>query len=506
MEQIITNAAKAGVAEWVCCPGTHNRSFITTLEHCPSVHRWRSSDECAAGFFALGRIQATARPVAVVAGDGANAASLLPAVVEAYYERRPLIVMTLESEQPGSGDCGEYARAAQENLFSAFAPGIRIELPRREGWRDPDLVSLCAEELPIHLHLTYTEDFATSPRNMGAIHVAAPPPRPRFRGDLSELSKVLRFHATEEGLALVLGGLDPDEQESALWLARTTRVPVLADATSGLREKLDSQLLCNGSDLLIDNPPRYVLRIGAVPSFPFWKALEEMPQTDVFSITRTGFSGLKRPSCIIEGEPEQIVKALDDVIRVGDPCNYFSASRKSAGQWEELLLAYPESSAALVQAFAQHVCLAEVLLLGNPGMLELWNNATHMRHPLLYVRSVSQAGGENGVLSAFLGNAVDASFACALTDAPTLLRDATGATFLPQLPPGKRVIGVVNSGETTDSMSDDLQQFARLCGAEYYTVRSEADFEVIESLEEDSFALLEILPDTEQTLMLREAF
>ena len=504
MEQIIASAAQAGVAEWVCCRGERNKAFLEVLERCPSVHRWQAMDECAAGFFALGRIQATARAVAVVAGDGASAASLLPAVVEAYYERRPLIVVTIDTPQPDS-DRGEYGRVAQENLFSSFSPSVRIELPRRDGWREPDLVSLCSEEFPVHLHLVCAEGLPLSQGIMRPVHVADPLPRQRFRGSLSEISQILRFRAAQEGLVLVLGGLDPDEQESALWLARTLRAPVLADATSGLREKLDSQLLCGGSDLLIDNPPRYVLRIGAVPSFPFWEALEEMPRTDVFSITRAGFSGLQRPSCVIEGEPEQIVKAMDDVVRVGDPCNYFSSSRKNAGQWEELLLAYPESAAALVQAFAQHACLAEVLLLGSPGMLELWNTATRLRHSLLYVRSVSQAGGGSGALSAFFGNAVDASFACALTDAPTLLRDAAGATFLPQLPPGKRVIGVVNPEEVTDSASNDLQQLARFCGAEYYTVRSEADFEVIESLGEDSFALLEILPDAEQTRMLREA-
>ncbi len=505
MEQIIANAAQAGVAEWVCCPRTQNRIFLDTLERCPSVHRWQATDERTAGFFALGRIQATARAVAVVAGNGADAASLFPAVVEAYYERRPLIVVTLDTQQSDS-DCGEYGRIVQENLFPAFAPSIRIELPRRDGWREPDLVSLCAEEFPIHLHLVCAEEILPSQGVMRLVHVADPPPRQKFRGSLSEISQVLRFRAAQEGLVLVLGGLDPDEQESALWLARTLKAPVLADATSGLREKLDPQLLCDGSDLLIDSPPRYVLRVGAVPSFPFWRALEEMPQTDVFSITRTGLSGLQRPSCVIEGEPEQVVKALDDVVRVGDPCDYFSASRKNAGRWEELLLTYPESDAALVQAFAQHASLAEVLLLGSPEMLELWNTATRLRNPVLYVRSVSQAGGSVGTLPAFLGNAVDASFACALIDTASLLRDTTNASLLSQLPPGKRVVGVLNSGENTDFSSVDLQQCARLCGAEYYTVRSEADFEVIESIEEGNFALLEILPDAEQTRLLRAAF
>ncbi len=500
MHQIIANSALGGVAEWVCCPGIQNRPLLEVLRHCPAVHRWQATDERSAGFFALGRIQATARAVAVVAGDGANAANLLPAVIEAYYERRPLIVVTIETLR-STEDSGEYGRAATDSLFSAFAHRVDIRLPQDDSREGADLVSLCAEEFPVHLRITCPEDYTPLIANH-AIRVADPPPRPRFRGALAELSQVLRFRARDEGMVLVLGALDPDEQESALWLARTLRVPVLADATSGLNEKLDTLLLRGGSDLLTDNPPRYVLRVGAVPSFPFWCALEEMPGTDVFSITRAGFSGLQRPSCVIEGEPEQIVKALDDVPRVGDPLDYFSASRRFAGKWEELLLTYPESDAALVQAFAQYACLAEVLFLGGATSLDLWNSSAHLRHPALYIRSTMQAGSRDGTLSAFIGNAVDAAFACALVDASALLRDTGAAAFLQQLSPGKRIIGVIHDNCDDEN---DLGDFARLCRAEHYVIRCEADFEVIEGLEEDCLALLEILPDPEQTRALKTA-
>ena len=88
MDSVISSCARAGVAEWVCCPGELNASLLTALAHCPSVHRWHIPDERSAGFFALGRIQATSRPVAVLTGGAAAAASLMPAVIEAYYQRR----------------------------------------------------------------------------------------------------------------------------------------------------------------------------------------------------------------------------------------------------------------------------------------------------------------------------------------------------------------------------------------------------------------------------------
>ena len=40
-----------------------------------------------------------------------------------------------------------------------------------------------------------------------------------------------------------------------------------------------------------------------------------------------------------------------------------------------------------------------------------------------------------------------------------------------------------------------MQEIARLWGAEYYAIRNEADFEVLDTLDDNAFVLLELLPD-----------
>ena len=40
-----------------------------------------------------------------------------------------------------------------------------------------------------------------------------------------------------------------------------------------------------------------------------------------------------------------------------------------------------------------------------------------------------------------------------------------------------------------------MQEIARLWGAEYYAIRNEADLEVLESLDDNAFVLLEFLPE-----------
>lgn len=515
MDSVISSCARAGVAEWVCCPGELNAPLLTALAHCPSVHRWHIPDERSAGFFALGRIQATSRPVAVLTGGAAAAASLMPAVIEAYYQRRPLIIVTADDEVP-VGDVGAYARAEQDSLFGVFAPSLDFHLPCPLSDL-PDLVPICAEGFPLHLRLCCSENLSIGHTEISS--VSDPPPPPAFRSSLAELSTMLRFCA-HEGLVLLLGALDPEEQESVLWLARTLRVPVLADATSGLREKLGSLLLLGGNDILLDTPPPFVLRVGSVPSFPFWRALEDISNTSVFSITRSGFSGLRRPSSLIEGDPEQIMKALDDVPHVGDPLRYLPRSRSIAAQIDELLLALPESDASLVRSFSQHAALAEVLFLGSPTASTLWNQFAQLQAPTYYVRSTSLSGSSDGAISAFLANSVGASFACALIGDLSFLRDSSAAEFISQLPTGKRIIGVLNNEGAGLALQDSHAElrrlihqppllspadFARLLRADYYPIRSDSDLDIIEALPDDSFAVLDLIPDPAQSLSLRKA-
>ncbi len=513
MRSLITCCATAGIAEWVCCPGELNRPLLRALADCPVIHRWTQADDRSAAYFALGRIQATGRPVAVVAGCGAEAASLSPAVVEAYYQRRPLLVVTLDTCEPAGG-AGAPGRIEHENLFGIYAPTMELSLPCTVSDL-PDLRSALSEGFPLHLNLRV--DAAAAPGGGDAfsgLEVAEPPPAPPFRASLVALSQMLRFRSVE-GLVLLLGGLEPTEQEPALWLARTLRVPVLAEAASGLREELAACALHGGDALLMQNPPRFVLRVGDVPTGPFWRKLEELPETEVFSITRTGFSGLCRKSHVIEGELEQIMKALGDVPHVGDTERLLPLSRRRSGRVEELLLAYPESEASLVRAFSNHASIADVLFLGSGTTMQLWNNYAQVQVPTLYLRANNGTGGSDGTVSAFLGNAADASCACCLTGDLALLRDSGAAAMAPQLPAGRRVVAVLNNegaGQAYTPGMDaelqrllmqppafNLQELARLWGAEYYAIHCEADLEILDSLEENAFALLDLQPDPEQT-------
>ncbi len=499
----------AGIAEWVCCPGALTPPLYRTLASCPVVHRWAVSDPHTAAYFALGRVQATARPVAVVAGSGADAAAMLPAVQEAYYERRPLLVITM-AELSDNGGSGAPQAVETENLFGIFAPTHTLELPCAVSDL-PDFAGLLSDGFPVHLHLRLNSEALRCQGDFSATEVGEAPAPPAFRGSLVALSQMLRFRAVE-GLVLIIGALEPAEQEPVLWLAQTLRVPVLAEAASGLREELSPYLLHDAAAILRSCPPRFVLRVGDVPRDPFWQALEDMPQTEVFSVTRTGFSGLNRKSTVIEGDPEQIMKALGDVPTIGDTERLLPRARHAAGRMEEEVLSSPESAPALVRALSHYAALADVVCLGSPTAAALWNRYAQTQIATLYVRDLA-ARSSAGVLASFLGNAADAPSAFCMLGDIALLRDAAApAGLLHELPAGKRIIAVLSNGgagQAREESAEDIEwerlmmqppaislaDTAALWGAEYYSVRSEADLEVLDTIEEGAIALLELMPE-----------
>lgn len=86
----------AGVKHAVVCPGSRNAPIVHNLNECPDIQCYPVTDERSAGFFALGMTQATGEPVVVCVTSGTALLNLAPAVAEAYYQHRPLIVISAD--------------------------------------------------------------------------------------------------------------------------------------------------------------------------------------------------------------------------------------------------------------------------------------------------------------------------------------------------------------------------------------------------------------------------
>jgi 2-succinyl-5-enolpyruvyl-6-hydroxy-3-cyclohexene-1-carboxylate synthase len=87
---------RCGMRHACTSPGSRNSPIVASLVRERRLRCWSHIDERCAGFFAVGLAKATGAPVALTCTSGTAAANLAPAVIEAFYARVPLIVLTAD--------------------------------------------------------------------------------------------------------------------------------------------------------------------------------------------------------------------------------------------------------------------------------------------------------------------------------------------------------------------------------------------------------------------------
>ena len=92
----IDELAKSGLAHAVISPGSRSTPLAMTVCEHPAIQEWIVVDERTAAYFALGMAKQTKMPVALICTSGTAAANYFPALIEAYYNRVPLIVLTAD--------------------------------------------------------------------------------------------------------------------------------------------------------------------------------------------------------------------------------------------------------------------------------------------------------------------------------------------------------------------------------------------------------------------------
>ena len=88
-----------GIRHAVVCPGSRNAPIVHNLNECPDIKCYPVTDERSAAFYALGMTQALNEPMVVCVTSGTALLNVAPAVAEAYYQHRPLVVISADRPQ-----------------------------------------------------------------------------------------------------------------------------------------------------------------------------------------------------------------------------------------------------------------------------------------------------------------------------------------------------------------------------------------------------------------------
>ncbi len=119
VRQVVEALNVLGVTQIVISPGSRNAPFMLELHSDSRFECLSIVDERSAAFFALGLIQESNKPVAIICTSGTALLNYAPAVAEAFYQRKNLIVVS--ADRPASWiNKGEGQCIVQPNIFQEF--------------------------------------------------------------------------------------------------------------------------------------------------------------------------------------------------------------------------------------------------------------------------------------------------------------------------------------------------------------------------------------------------
>ena len=428
---ILEKATKAGVGEFVVCGGARNAvllEILSKMEAAGKVRVWSHFEERSAGFFALGRTMTTGKPCAVVVTSGTAVAELLPAAVEAHYQARPLVLIT--ADRPGSfQDSGAPQAIVQEGIFTEYATA--------------DLDSWVGKG-PLHLNVPLEEGFKIAEENFDDLEVG------EFSVDfgmpkVGALAKWLR-EPSLNGLVVMIGDLDFEAQEEVFHFCEALGAPIVAEATSGLREALQHLAIIDADVVLKENPPSKILRLGGVPSGRFWRDLEDLPKISVWSVCRNGLRGLGRDAEVLRGSPRRVLPAIGDLDEIGDVNDLLENAEARGQKIEEELEAMPDSEAGWMRMLSVYAAIGESVYLGNSLPIREWNTYAQWERPVRKIRANRGANGIDGQISSWLGASAEEGDAWGIFGDLTVLYDLAGLKMLGQVEGRGRVLVVINNG------------------------------------------------------------
>ncbi|MBP1969554.1 2-succinyl-5-enolpyruvyl-6-hydroxy-3-cyclohexene-1-carboxylate synthase [Virgibacillus natechei] len=284
----IDELSKNGLTDIVISPGSRSTPLALTASEHKGIKEWIILDERSAAFFALGIAKETKRPVALICTSGTAAANYFPAIVEAYYSRVPLLVLTAdrphELRDVGAPQAieqiklyGDYVKWFHEMALPEATPNMLGYVRSKAG-----IAIYKAEEGnagPVHLNFPLREplhiDFSLD--NIWGSENEKP-----FTSTFDGMKKlpdqqvqqlVDRLQRKKKGIIVCGPQINEHFAEAITRLAAKWGLPILADPLSQVRAgNHDKTQIIEGYDAILRSEavreqlkPDFIIRFGAMP-------------------------------------------------------------------------------------------------------------------------------------------------------------------------------------------------------------------------------------------------
>ncbi|PAF34368.1 2-succinyl-5-enolpyruvyl-6-hydroxy-3-cyclohexene-1-carboxylic-acid synthase [Terribacillus saccharophilus] len=287
-----------GVEQVVISPGSRSTPLALMMTEHPQMKQWVNLDERSAAFFALGLAKESQKPVALVCTSGTAAANYMPAVVEAFYSRIPLILLT--ADRPHElRDVGAPQAINQIQMYGGFVKWFHeMMLPEA----NPAALRYVQQQAsramqqalegnpgPVHLNFPFREpltpDFTIENIWSSGENAAKPALYGSAQLDANHVQQLVEILETSKKGLIVVGPQEDKEFANAVvHFAEKWQLPILADPLSQLRSGAHvKDVIIETYDTILKSEsvrsklqPDFIIRFGAMPvSKPYLFLMKE---------------------------------------------------------------------------------------------------------------------------------------------------------------------------------------------------------------------------------------
>lgn len=248
IQRLVKICEEKRIKHVVFSPGSRNAPLVITFNENPTFSCITIPDERVAAFFAMGMAQQLQEPVIICCTSGSAALNYAPAIVEAYYQKIPLLVLT--ADRPVEWiDQGVGQTMRQKNVYTNYIKNsyeLIQEATKTEDLLQNDIIINEAIHLtkqrprgPVHVNVPLSEplyDQVAKPQECQDLHLLEPKLSDHVIDQQEIQSLNEQWHRCHKKLIICGQGLpDPHLDRALETIAGDPAVVVISETCSNRR-------------------------------------------------------------------------------------------------------------------------------------------------------------------------------------------------------------------------------------------------------------------------------
>lgn len=263
-----------GITDIILSPGSRNAPLTIHFTNHQEYTCYSIVDERSAAFFALGMAQSKKKPVAICCTSGTASANYYPAIIEAFYQNIPIVVLTADRPE-NYVDIFDGQTIRQKNMYSNHIYGS-YQLSESESEESitqnfldlKKALNTCVlRSGPIHINIPFSEPLYEQTDQIEISFEKLTLPEKNYNSD-----KYKPLFSTWNNFSkkmILVGMQQPNSELNQLLekLAEREDTIILTEVTSNLNSSkfypnIDRYMFPFGEETLDDYKPELLLTIG----------------------------------------------------------------------------------------------------------------------------------------------------------------------------------------------------------------------------------------------------